>query len=198
MQRTAALVESWRAQARNGVLARPIEAQGLGPRPTDDALLVDDQGRTAGSLLGGVVNEQVVAAGRQLLGESSLGHVLVDTEVAFDDATAVGLTCGGQVNVLVQRLADIPVQLWDEIAAGRPAALITRIGDGAGMLVVRPGAAAVGSLGMSGLDTLAEAEAEPRPAQRLCRRGRGRAHDRRKVRRRATDLPSHRDRYVPR
>jgi xanthine dehydrogenase accessory factor len=161
MRRIAALVETWRAQGRDGVLARSIEAQGLGPRPNDDVLLVDDHGAMAGSLLGGVVNERVVAAGRQLLGERALGHVIVDADVAFDDATAVGLTCGGQVNVLIQRLADIPVQLWDELAAGRPAALVTRIGDGAGMLVVRPGGAAVGSLGLSGLDTLAAAEAEP-------------------------------------
>jgi xanthine dehydrogenase accessory factor len=161
MRRIAALVETWRAQGREGILARPIEAQGLGPRANDDVLLVDDEGAMAGSLLGGVVNEQVVAAGRQLLGEPALGHVLVDADVAFDDATAVGLTCGGQVNVLIQRLADIPVQLWDEIAAGRPAALVTLMGDSAGMLVVRPGAEAVGSLGLAGLDTLAAAEAEP-------------------------------------
>jgi xanthine dehydrogenase accessory factor len=102
-----------------------------------------------------------VAAGRRLLSEPSLGHVLVDVDVPFDDATAVGLTCGGRVNVLIQRLADIPVQLWDEIAAGRSAALVTRIGDGAGMIVMRPRAEVVGSLGSSGLDTLAAAEAQP-------------------------------------
>ena len=133
-----------------------------GHAANDDVLLVDDRGRMEGSLLGGVVNAEIVAAGRELLNEPALGHVLVDADVAFDDATAVGLTCGGQVNVLIQRLADIPVQLWDEIAAGRPAALVTRIGDGAaGMLVVRPGVAAVGSLGLSGLDELAAAQAEP-------------------------------------
>lgn len=161
MRRTAALVETWRSQGRDGVLARPIDAQGLGPRSVDDALLVDDQGLAAGSMLGGLVNDSVVAAGRQLWDEPSLAHVLVDIDIAFDDATAVGLTCGGHVNVLVQRLADIPAELWDEIAEGRPAALVTRIGDGAGTLVVRPGATALGSLGLSALDTLAEAEAEP-------------------------------------
>jgi xanthine dehydrogenase accessory factor len=161
MRRTAALVETWRSQGRDGVFARPIAAQGLGPRPIDDVLLVDIQGHTAGSLLGGLVNEPVVAAGRQLSNEPSRGHVLVDIDITFDDATAVGLTCGGHVNVLVQRLADIPVQLWEEIAEGRPAALVTRIGDGAGTLVVRPGAAVLGSLGLSALDALAEAEAEP-------------------------------------
>ena len=140
MRRTAALVETWRAQGRIGALARPIDAEGMGPRSTEDVLLVDATGRTAGALLGGVLNAEVAQAGRRLLGDPGLGHVLVNVEVPFEDATAVGLTCGGYVHVLVQRLADIPVELGDEIAAGRPAALVSRIGDGSGTLVVRPGA----------------------------------------------------------
>jgi len=57
MRRIAALVETWRDLGREAVVARPIGSEGLGPRSSDEVLLVDAQGRTAGSLLGGVVNE---------------------------------------------------------------------------------------------------------------------------------------------
>ena len=82
------------------------------------------------------------------------------------DATAAGLTCGGVVQVLVQRLDAVPRRLWDALAAGRPAALVTALGssradggDGAAV-VVEPGGAITGTLGESGLDTIAQTEAE--------------------------------------
>jgi xanthine dehydrogenase accessory factor len=161
MRRSAALVGTWREQQRRGAIARPVETQGLGPRSDDDLLLIDDAGRAAGALLGGTANNQTILAARQLLDEPAAGYRLLGIDIDFDDATAAGLTCGGHVDVLVQRLDDIPDELWHAIATGRPAALISRIGDGHGTLVVRPGEPSVGSLGYSGLDTLAEAEVEP-------------------------------------
>jgi xanthine dehydrogenase accessory factor len=160
MRRSAALVETWRSQQRAAAIARPVGTEGLGPRSDDDVLLVDATGLTAGSLLGGTASEPTVAAAKRLLAGPGLGYELLGIDIGFDDATAVGLTCGGHVEILVQRLADIPGELWDAVANGHPAALISRIGQGSGTLVVRPGLPAVGSLGNSGLDTLAEAEAE--------------------------------------
>jgi len=161
MRRSAALVETWRAQQRRAAIARPVDTEGLGPRSDDDLLLVDVTGRAGGSLLGGTANDLAVEAARSLLADASQAYALLGVDIDFDDATAAGLTCGGHVDVLVQRLDDIPVELWDAIAGGHPAALVTRLGDGSGTLVVRPGSPSVGSLGSSGLDTLAEAEAEP-------------------------------------
>jgi xanthine dehydrogenase accessory factor len=161
MRRSAALVETWRAERRIAVIARPVGTEGLGPRSEDDVLLVDAAGLTAGSLLGGTASEPTVAAAKRLLADPGQGYALVGIDIEFDDATAVGLTCGGHVDILVQRLADIPGELWDAVSNGQPAALVTRIGPGSGTLVVRPGSPAVGSLGDSSLDTLAETEAEP-------------------------------------
>jgi xanthine dehydrogenase accessory factor len=161
MRRSAALVATWREQKRRAVVARPVETQGLGPRGDDDVLLVDDAGRAAGSLLGGTAHAETVLAARALLDDPAGSYRLLGIDIDFDDATAAGLTCGGHVDVLVQRLDDIPDELWHAIATGRPAALVSRIGDGHGTLVVRPGSTSVGTLGSSGLDTLAQAEAEP-------------------------------------
>jgi xanthine dehydrogenase accessory factor len=161
MRRSAALVETWRAQQRRGAFARPVDTEGLGPRSDDDLLLVDAGGRIGGSLLGGTANGQAVAAAQALLADPALPYSLVGLDIDFDDATAAGLTCGGHVDVLIQRVDDVPGELWDAIAAGHPAALVTRLGGEGGVLVVRPGQRSVGTLGNSGLDTLAESEAEP-------------------------------------
>lgn len=160
MQLIASRVETWLLQRRRAVVARAISANGLGPRPADDVLLVDDAGHTSGSLLGGVVQSDVVTAARNLL-EGERSHDIVWVDIDSADATACGLTCGGEVEILVQRLDVIPTELWDTLAAGRPAALATALGTSSPPMAIMPGGLTVGTLAESALDTLAQAEAEP-------------------------------------
>lgn len=160
MQTTAAIVEAWLTQRRVGAVARVIGAEGLGPRPSDDLLVVDATGRTGGSLLAGAVQAEVVAAAGELLAGTAR-HLVVALRIDSGDATAAGLTCGGVVEILVQRLDAIPAVLWETLAAGRPAALVTVVGADRAPIVVVPGGAPVGTLGDSALDTMAQAEAEP-------------------------------------
>lgn len=160
MQTIAAIVEAWLTQRRAGAIARVIGADGLGPRPSDDLLIVDINGRTGGALLAGVAQPEVIAAARSLL-ESKASHVVVLLDIDPGDATAAGLTCGGAVEILVQRLDVIPTKFWDTLSSGRPAALVTALGTDSAPMVVHPGGALIGTLGSSGLDTMAQAEAEP-------------------------------------
>lgn len=160
MQLIASRVETWILQRRRAAVVRPISTVGLGPRPADDVLLVDDAGHTSGSLLGGVVQAEVVAAAGQLLGSDS-SHDTLWVDIDSADATACGLTCGGRVEILVQRLDVIPTELWDTLAAGRPAALATALGTSSAPLAIMPGGLTIGALPESALDTLAQAEAEP-------------------------------------
>jgi len=160
MQSVAAIAEAWLMQRRTGAIARVIGAEGLGPRPSDEMLLVDVDGRTGGTLLGGAANREVVTAARELLA-SGAHQVVLRLDIDSGDATAAGLTCGGVVEILVQPLDAVPTQLWDVLAAGRPAALVTTLGVDSDPMVVQPGGARTGTLGQSGLDTLAQAEAEP-------------------------------------
>lgn len=162
MQGIAAIAEAWLTQRREGVVARVVAADGLGPRPAADVLLVDRNGRTGGSLLAGAVQPEVVAAAGELLGSGVIARRL-SLVVDSVDATAAGLTCGGRVEILVQRLDAIPRRLWDALAAGRPAALVTALDAGRGRqaaVVVEPGGRLTGTLGESALDTLAQSEAE--------------------------------------
>src|SRR5262245_53649120 len=146
MRRGVALVETWLSQGRRAAIARPVGTVGLGPRSDEDLLLIDANGLAAGTLLAGTANGQAIDAARHLLAaDAGLRHVLIGADIGFDDATAAGLTCGGHVDILVQRLEDIGSELWDAIAAGRPAALVTRLDAAGGTLVVRPGVASVGT-----------------------------------------------------
>ncbi|HEY4333513.1 MAG TPA: XdhC family protein [Ilumatobacteraceae bacterium] len=160
MQTIAAIVEAWVAQRREGAVARVIAAEGLGPRPIDDMIVVDHTGRTAGTLLAGAVQPETIAAACRLL-DSTAPHLVISLDVDTVDASAAGLTCGGTVEVVIHRLDVIPPILWDTLAAGKPAALVTALGSDIAPVVIQPGGATTGTLGNSGLDTLAQAEAEP-------------------------------------
>ena len=160
MHRVAAIVETWRRQRRAGVVARVISAQGLGPYGRDEFAVIDADGRTAGALLGGAAQPELAAATRELLDDDHDTHRVVRFEIDPGDATATGLTCGGVVEVLLQRLDVIPASLWDSLAAGRVVALATVLDRRSIPIVVHPDGRVDGSLGNSGLDTTVQAEAD--------------------------------------
>jgi xanthine dehydrogenase accessory factor len=168
--RQAAVARDWVEQGRSGALVRVTDNAGLGPRPTDELLLVDDSGRTEGTLLGGTLDSTLTDAARTLLaGTAPL--IMLGLDIGDDDAEQAGLTCGGHVNVLVQRLDHVPLSLWDALADGRPAALATAL-DGAGAAVHRPKEPADGSLGSPALDDATRSVAEPlfaRPGRHVAR-----------------------------
>jgi xanthine dehydrogenase accessory factor len=159
MHRLAAIVETWQHQRRTGAVARVIAAEGLGPQQRDQLLVLDGDGRSGGTLLGGAVQPELIAAARTLL-EEGRPHRVMSLAVDPGDAAAAGLTCGGSVDVLLQRLDVIPAALWESFADSTSVALVTALDDRLNPIVVHPGGALVGSLGTSGLDTLAQAEAE--------------------------------------
>jgi xanthine dehydrogenase accessory factor len=148
MQRQATTARKWRADGRRAAVARVIATEGLGPRANGDLLLVDAEGETVGHLLEGTVDGTSVAAARAVLAadDGSPGWQSVRASIAHDDATAAGLTCGGHATVLVQRLDLIPDGLWDALAAGRPVALVSALGDAPSTLVIGHGAVRDGAL----------------------------------------------------
>ena len=148
------------------------DAAGLGPRATDELLLVDASGATDGSLLGGAADPALIEAARRLLAAEDGRAGVLELDIADDQAEDAGLTCGGYVNVLVQPLDDVPADLWDALAQGRPVALTTAVTGLSGSVVHRPGQPAQGSLGSAALDDLAQATAGPllaRPGHHVAR-----------------------------
>ncbi|MGI5216179.1 XdhC family protein [Plantactinospora sp. CA-290183] len=108
-------------------LATVVGAWRSAPRLPGAALLVGPDGSAVGSVSGGCVEAAVyelaaeaVRTGRPLLQRYG---------VADDDALAVGLTCGGDLDVFVERVdpESFPElgELARDVAAGRPVAIAT-------------------------------------------------------------------------
>ncbi|MFF1440284.1 XdhC family protein [Streptomyces sp. NPDC058295] len=109
----------WVEQGRDFAVATVVAVGGSAPRRPGAALAVDADGTAIGSVSGGCVEGAVYELCRQALedGES----VLERFGYSDDDAFAVGLTCGGVIDILVT-----PVRVGDRvrpvIAAGLAAA----------------------------------------------------------------------------
>ena len=129
------------------------------PRPPGASMLVGPGGEAVGSVSGGCVEGAVYEAAQEVVAS---GRPRLDRYgVSDDDAFAVGLTCGGILDVYVERVSreTFPElgEIAADVAASRPVALATVIEhpdpDRVGRrLVLRPDRAAAGSLGSSRAD----------------------------------------------
>lgn len=97
-----AIAESWAAEGRRLALATVIETWGSAPRPVGSHLVIDADGHFEGSVSGGCVEGAVV---------TEAGDVIADGKprvlafgVADETAWRVGLSCGGRIRVLVERI----------------------------------------------------------------------------------------------
>ncbi|MET9463015.1 XdhC/CoxI family protein [Streptomyces canus] len=130
----------WVEQGRDFAVATVVAVGGSAPRRPGAALAVDADGTAIGSVSGGCVEGAVYALCQQALedGES----VLERFGYSDEDAFAVGLTCGGVIDILVT-----PVRAGDpgrtvvaaavEAAARGRAAALARIVSGPRELVGR-------------------------------------------------------------
>jgi len=129
------------------------------PRPPGASMLVGPDESAVGSVSGGCVEGAVYELAQSVVASGE--PVLQRYGVSDDDAFAVGLTCGGILDVYVERVSRETFPELGEIAAdleaGRPVALATVIEhpDPAWLgrrLVVRPGEELSGSLGSARAD----------------------------------------------
>jgi xanthine dehydrogenase accessory factor len=138
------------------------------PRPPGASMLVGPSGEAVGSVSGGCVEGAVYELGQSVVGDGT--PVLQRYGVSDDDAFAVGLTCGGILDVFVEKVNQETFPelggIAADIDAGRPVAVATVVehpdaGRVGRRLVVRPvdaddsdGAdgAVLGSLGTDRMD----------------------------------------------
>ncbi|WP_420032325.1 XdhC family protein [Streptomyces sp. cg28] len=147
----------WVAQGREFAVATVVSVSGSAPRPPGAALAVDTAGEVIGSVSGGCVEGAVYELCEQALADGvpvreSFGY-------SDDDAFAVGLSCGGVVEVhVVPVRTGAPSRTTVEAALARAArgeaVALARVLDGpaplvdsGGLLLVRPDGSAEGALG---------------------------------------------------
>jgi len=95
-------VERWRAAGKTVALATVVKVWGSAPRQPGARMAVSSAGDVAGSVSGGCVEGAVIEEARQVLesGEPKLVRFGVTDEAAW----AVGLTCGGSIEIFVERV----------------------------------------------------------------------------------------------
>lgn len=127
MDDVLAEIETWRAQGQAVAVATVVRTWGSAPRGLGARLAVADDGRMAGSVSGGCVEAAVIENAREVL--RSRAPRLLSFGVADETAWAVGLACGGRLEVFVEPCDDgLEAALRARRAARDSAALLTRVG----------------------------------------------------------------------
>ncbi|MEU6842180.1 XdhC/CoxI family protein [Streptomyces sp. NPDC046716] len=145
---------AWQADGVRFALATVVRTAGSAPHPAGTSMLVAADGRVVGSVSGGCVEATVCAVAEEVL--AGAGPARETYGVSDDDPFAVGLTCGGTIEVTVREVtARTPLgRVAADVAARVPVALVTPLdGDGAGLAVGATGVS--GSLGDPLLDRAA-------------------------------------------
>ena len=145
-----------RARGGSAAMATVVRTWRSAPRPAGASMLVTDAQEAVGSVSGGCVEGSLFDLGIEVLAD---GEPRFETYgVSDDDAFAVGLTCGGILEIFVERVDE---ETWPELAgiaasieAEEPVAVATIVAGphhvGRHLVVRRTGSE--GSLGTSRLD----------------------------------------------
>ena len=95
-------LESWQARGDKIAVATVVKTWGSSPRQAGAKMAVNHKGEMVGSVSGGCVEGAVVEEALRVLktGRPRLLHFGVADETAWE----VGLACGGNIEVFVERL----------------------------------------------------------------------------------------------
>ena len=93
---------AWRAVGKGVALATVVSTWGSAPRPAGSHLVIDDTGAMLGSVSGGCIEGAVVEEARAAIRDGK--PRLLEYGVSDDEAWAVGLACGGRIQVFIEPL----------------------------------------------------------------------------------------------
>ena len=94
-------VQGWVDRGDHVAIATVVAVQRSAPRPPGAKMAVNDRGEVSGAVSGGCVEGAVVEIAEQVLGGAE--PQLVHFGIADSDAWDVGLPCGGEIDVFVER-----------------------------------------------------------------------------------------------
>jgi xanthine dehydrogenase accessory factor len=99
-----------------------VATQGFSSRTRAEAMGLTPGGGRLGSILFGSVDYELA----DLAASGATGR-LIDVRVADVDATAAGLSCGGNARCLLIPAAELPGELWDLLREREPVCLVSRL-----------------------------------------------------------------------
>jgi xanthine dehydrogenase accessory factor len=98
--------ERWLARGDRVALATVVATRRSAPRPVGSKLIVSGNGELFGSVSGGCVESDVAVQAAEVLASGE--PRLLTYGITDDQAWEVGLPCGGEIDVFVQPLAELP------------------------------------------------------------------------------------------
>jgi len=157
-------VERWRAAGKRAALATVVSVKGSAPRGVGATLAVSEDSEISGSVSGGCVEPAVIEEGLRAIktGKPKLLTFGISEE---QNVERIGLSCGGEIRVFVERLDEAHERLMEALREQRPVALATVIEGvrpqsvGRHLLVAEDGGILAGDLGESALNESAAGDA---------------------------------------
>jgi xanthine/CO dehydrogenase XdhC/CoxF family maturation factor len=95
-------VERWLEDGEKVVVATVVATRRSAPRPVGTSLAVSESGKMCGSVSGGCVESDVYENAREVLATGE--PKLLSYGISDDLAWSVGLPCGGEIDVFVERV----------------------------------------------------------------------------------------------
>jgi xanthine dehydrogenase accessory factor len=94
-------VDAWVANGEKVALATVIDVKRSAPRPPGAKMAISQHGEISGAVSGGCVEGAVVEVAEEILGGGA--PRLLHFGIADEEAWDVGLPCGGEISVWVER-----------------------------------------------------------------------------------------------
>jgi xanthine dehydrogenase accessory factor len=95
-------IERWQREGEDVVVATVVANRRTAPRPVGSSLAITASGKLCGSVSGGCVESDVFQRAQEVFASGE--PKLLSYGISDDEAWAVGLPCGGEIDVFVERI----------------------------------------------------------------------------------------------